>query len=135
GPLARRASVRLSRHSGGDPAPAALVRRCYATSRVMNGALLENAHYRAVAAELLALREQSPLPPGLPVTVLAAPDGSRRWAARQRALAGRLGARFEAVEPAGHLIMLDRPDTVARAVLEQIGAPEGASGRVAVQDA
>ncbi|WOX24724.1 alpha/beta hydrolase [Streptomyces solicathayae] len=118
GPLARRAAVRLSRHSGGDPAPAALVRRCYATSRVMNGALLENAHYRAVAAELLALRARSPLPAGLPVTVLAAPDGSPRWAERQRGLARRLGARFEAVEPSGHLMMLDRPDAVARAVLD-----------------
>ncbi|MFG2328187.1 alpha/beta fold hydrolase [Streptomyces sp. NPDC048604] len=126
GPLARRASVRLSRHSGGDPAPAALVRRCYTTSRVTTGALLENAHYRAVAAELLALRERAPLPPGLPVTVLAAPDGSPRWGARQRALARRLGARFEAVEPSGHLVMLDRPDAVARAVLEQSAAPQGA---------
>lgn len=27
-----------------------------------------------------------------------------------------LGARFEVAEPAGHLVMLDRPDQVARAV-------------------
>ncbi|GGT25766.1 alpha/beta fold hydrolase [Streptomyces purpureus] len=117
GPLARRVTVRLSRSGGGDPAPSALVRRCYATSRVMRGAFLENTHYRAVAAELLALRERHPLRGGLPVTVLAAPDGSARWAARQRALARRLGARYEAVEPSGHLMMLDRPEAVARAVL------------------
>ncbi|MFF7180757.1 alpha/beta fold hydrolase [Streptomyces sp. NPDC008121] len=118
GPAVRRATVRLSRASGGDPAPAALLRRVYGTSRVMRGALLENTHYRAVAAELLALRERSPLPPDVPVTVLAAPDGSARWADRQRALARRLDARYEAVEPSGHLMMLDRPDAVARAVLE-----------------
>ncbi|MGW6569874.1 alpha/beta fold hydrolase [Streptomyces sp. NPDC054975] len=117
GPAARRATVRLSRAGGGDPAPTALVRRCYRTSRVLQGALLENTHYRAVAAELLALRERTPLPPGAPVTVLAAPDGSARWARRQHALARRLGARYEAVEPSGHLVMLDRPDAVARAVL------------------
>ncbi|MGW0468193.1 alpha/beta fold hydrolase [Streptomyces sp. NPDC003027] len=120
GPAVRRATVRLSRaRHGADPAPAPLVRRVYATSRALRGALLENTHYRAVAAELLALRGRFPLPPGRPVTVLAAPDGSARWAGRQRALARALGARYEAVEPSGHLVMLDRPEAVARAVLDQ----------------
>ncbi|MFJ3584106.1 alpha/beta fold hydrolase [Streptomyces sp. NPDC090127] len=123
GPAVRRATVRLSRAAGGDPAPAALVRRCYRTSRVLHGTLLENTHYRAVAAELLALRERAPLPPDVPVTVLAAPDGSARWAGRQHALARRLGARYEAVEPSGHLVMLDRPDAVARAVLHARETP------------
>ncbi len=36
---------------------------------------------------------------------------------RQRALARRLGAPYEAAVPSGHLVMLDRPDTVALAVL------------------
>lgn len=111
GPAARALSVRH------DPAPPALVRRVYRTSRVLRGILDENARYGAVAAQLLALRERVPLPPGLPVTVLAAPDGSARWERRQRALARRLGARYEAAEPSGHLVMLDRPDAVARAVL------------------
>ncbi|MEO3973105.1 alpha/beta hydrolase [Streptomyces sp. CAU 1734] len=120
GPLARRAAVRLSRTGGGDPAPAELVRRCYTTSRVWRGALRENAHYRAVAAELLALRETAPLP-DIPVTVLAGTDGGRRWTARQRGLAMELGARFREITPAGHLLMLDRPDAVARAVLDGDG--------------
>ncbi|MER6095314.1 alpha/beta fold hydrolase [Streptomyces sp. NPDC001728] len=111
GPAVRRAAVRH------DPAPTVLVRRVYGTSRVLRGALLENAHYGAVAAGLLALRATHPLPPGLPVTVLAAPAGSARWERRQRALARRLGARYEAAVPSGHLVMLDRPDAVARAVL------------------
>ncbi|QES05801.1 alpha/beta hydrolase [Streptomyces venezuelae] len=111
GPAVRRAAVRH------DPAPAALVRRVYRTSRVLRGTLLENAHYGAVAAQLLGLRAGHPLPPRLPVTVLAAPDGSARWERRQRALARRLGARYEAAEPSGHLVMLDRPDAVADAVL------------------
>ncbi|MFF0450392.1 alpha/beta fold hydrolase [Streptomyces sp. NPDC004609] len=127
GPLARRALVRLSRTGGGDPAPADLVRRVYATSRVLRGALLENVHYRAVAAELLALRAQHALPDGVPVTVLAATAGGRRWTARQRELALLLGARFREIAPAGHLLMLDRPDAVARAVLD--GAAPGATGR------
>ncbi|TLQ46397.1 alpha/beta fold hydrolase [Streptomyces marianii] len=125
GPALRRTVVRLFREGGGDPAPATLVRRCYGTSRVLQGALLENTHYRAVAAELLALRTRFPLPDGVPVTVLAASDGrgrrsTGRWLARQRALAAELGdAHFEAVEPSGHMVMLDRPDAVARAVLKQ----------------
>ncbi|MFI9121057.1 alpha/beta fold hydrolase [Streptomyces bikiniensis] len=113
-----------------DPGPVrtdrALVRRVYRTSRVLRGTLLENARYGAVAAGLLALREDRPLPPGLPVTVLAAPDGSARWERRQRALARRLGARYEAAEPSGHLVMRDRPDRVARAVLDVRRGQEGA---------
>ncbi|MFF0432503.1 alpha/beta fold hydrolase [Streptomyces sp. NPDC004327] len=111
GPLLRRVAIR------DDPAAPGLVRRVYGTSRVLRGTLDENAHYGAVAAQLLALRATHPLPPGLPVTVLAAPNGSARRERRQRALARRLGARYEAAEPSGHLVMLDRPDAVARAVL------------------
>ncbi|MEU9008470.1 alpha/beta hydrolase [Streptomyces sp. NPDC048479] len=132
GPFTRRAMIRLSRTAGGDPAPAALVRRRYATSRVLQGALLENTHYRAVAAGLLALRERHAIP-DLPVTVLAATAGATaggaRWLERQRALARQLGGRFEAVEPAGHLMMLDRPEAVARAVLDSYGSRAGRAGR------
>ncbi|MEW1547081.1 alpha/beta fold hydrolase [Streptomyces tsukubensis] len=125
GPPVRRLTVRLSRTGGGDPAPAGPVRAVYGTTRVLRGALLENAHYRAVAAELLALRERRPLPPGAPVTVLAATSGGRGWTARQRALALLLGARFRETGPAGHLLMLDRPDAVAEAVLEPAVRPGG----------
>jgi pimeloyl-ACP methyl ester carboxylesterase len=115
----------LSRAGGGDPAPPEPVRRVYRTSRVLRGALLENTHYRATAAELLALRASRPLPPGIPVTVLAAtgtPGGGRRWAARQRELALALGGVFEETVSAGHLMMPDRPDAIARAVLREAPA-------------
>ncbi|MBT2477015.1 alpha/beta fold hydrolase [Streptomyces sp. ISL-94] len=120
GPAARRATVRASRTGGGDPAARDLVRRCYRTGRVWRGALLENSRYPDMAAEVLALRGTHPLT--APATVLAGHDGSAgrgalRWLARQADLADRLGARFEVAEPAGHLVMLDRPDQVARAVL------------------
>ncbi|WP_329313389.1 alpha/beta hydrolase [Streptomyces sp. NBC_01278] len=132
GPLARRAVVRASRTSSGDlPLPSAggppaardLVRRCYRTGRVWRGALLENSRYPDTAAEVLALRAGRPL--AVPVTVLAGYDGSAgrgalRWLARQAGLADRLGARFEVAEPAGHLVMLDRPGRVARAVLDAV---------------
>ncbi|MFF0742657.1 alpha/beta fold hydrolase [Streptomyces sp. NPDC004111] len=123
GPATRRAVVRASRAGGAaDPAPDALVRRTYRTARVLDGLLLENTHYRAVAAELNALRITHPLPAGAPVTVVPGYDGrpgalAVRWLERQRDLAGLLGARFEPASPAGHLVMMDRPDAVAAAVL------------------
>ncbi|MCF3184899.1 alpha/beta fold hydrolase [Streptomyces polychromogenes] len=122
GPAARRAAVRASRAGNRgtvDPAARDLVHRCYRTGRVWQGILLENSRYPDTAAELLALRAAHPL--RAPATVLAAYDGghgraARRWLARQAALAGRLGARFEVAESAGHLVMLDRPHQLARAV-------------------
>lgn len=121
GPLARRAAVRALRTGGGDPAARDLVRRCYRTGRVWRGALLEDSRYPDTAAELLALRTGRPL--AAPATVLAGYDGSAgraalSWLGRQAELADRLGARFEVAEPAGHLVMLDRPGRVARAVLD-----------------
>lgn len=121
GPWARRAAVRASRAGGADPAARDLVRRCYRPGRVWRGALLENSGYPDTAAEVLALRAELPLT--APATVLAGHDpGVRRggglgWLGRQAALADALGARFEVAEPAGHLVMLDRPHQVARAVL------------------
>ncbi len=124
GPLARRATVRASRTGGSDPAARELVRRCYRTGRVWRGALLENSRYPDMAAELHALRAAHPLT--APATVLAGHDGSAgrgalHWLSRQADLADLLGARFEVAEPAGHLVMLDRPDEVVRAVLETAG--------------
>lgn len=116
GPFLRRATVRLSRTGGSDPAPRALVRRCYRTSRVWRGLLLENARYRPVAAELLHLRDHFPLPP-VPVTVLAGGAGGPSWLTCQRALADTLGGRLEVAEGAGHLVMLDAAERVAEAIL------------------
>lgn len=134
GPWARRAAVRASRAGGADPAARDLVRRCYRTGRVWRGALLENSRYPDAAAEVLALRAEHPLT--APVTVLAGHDpGARRpgldWLARQAELADRLGARFTVAEPAGHLVMLDRPHQVARAVLYAAGpgARRGLQGK------
>ncbi|GAA3025807.1 hypothetical protein GCM10020229_41410 [Kitasatospora albolonga] len=46
----------------------------------------------------------------------ARPGG--RWLARQRELADLLGAEYREAVPAGHLLMWDRPETVAAAVLD-----------------
>ncbi|MEV0371585.1 alpha/beta hydrolase [Streptomyces sp. NPDC050636] len=96
----------------------------YRTSRVLRACALENATYPYQAAELAALRPGHPMP-AVPVTVLAAYGGSEtarelRWLERQRALAAELGGGFAVAAPAGHLVMADAPDAVARAVLAQL---------------
>ncbi|MFJ9419248.1 alpha/beta fold hydrolase [Streptomyces sp. NPDC101227] len=97
----------------------------YRTSRVLRACVLENATYPYQAAELVALRPSHPLP-AAPVAVLAAYDGGEnardlRWLERQRALATELGGRFAVAAPAGHLVMADAPEAVARAVLDLSG--------------
>ncbi|WP_128381685.1 alpha/beta fold hydrolase [Streptomyces cavernae] len=114
GPRLRRAAVRAERHGGADPAPYDLVRRAYSTSRSLHAILAENAGYRDQAVDLATLRWYFPLP-RVPVTVLAA--GSERRLRHQRALANRLGATFSVADPAGRMVMLDRPREVADAVL------------------
>ncbi|MEU2870420.1 alpha/beta hydrolase [Streptomyces olivoreticuli] len=129
GPSLRKLTVRAASVTRQDPASAELVRRTYGTGRVLRALLMENARYRDVAAELHELRERHPMPP-VPVTVLAASPGTgsaveRRWLERQRALATRLDGRFEAVAPAGHLLMYDRPQSIAAAVLAMPMVPDG----------
>ncbi|MFC8664641.1 alpha/beta hydrolase [Streptomyces sp. NPDC057199] len=117
GPFLRRTAVRVGRHSGGDPAPGDLVRRAYSTSRFLHAVVAENARYRDQAVELASLRGRVPL--DAPVTVLAAYEGgSRGWLDRQRVLAERLGGTLRVSAPAGHLVMLDRPQDVVDAILE-----------------
>ncbi|MFI9200675.1 alpha/beta fold hydrolase [Streptomyces sp. NPDC053048] len=121
GPALRRYGVRAASLTRADAAPDDLVRRTYGTGRVVRALLMENARYYDVAAELEDLRAHHALPPA-PVTVLAASTGTgsareRRRLERCRALAERLDGRFEAVAPAGHLLMYDRPQAIAAAVL------------------
>nr|BFD91341.1 alpha/beta hydrolase [Kitasatospora sp. Xyl93] len=123
GPAVRRTTARLSTVRREDLAPAPLVRRCYRTGRALRALLRENGRYLDTAAELDGLRRTRPLAEDLPVTVLAADDGCRTrrgedWLARQRELAALLGADFRTTAPAGHLVMFDRPDAVASAVLD-----------------
>ncbi|KJK59007.1 hydrolase [Saccharothrix sp. ST-888] len=125
GPAGRRLVARASTVRREDPVPVELVRRCYRPGRALRAALRENSSYRDVAAQLAELRRAAPLPQ-VPVTVLAADDGrdsrrTRRWLEAQRGLAELLGAEYRTVAPAGHLLMFDRPDAVAEAILGAAG--------------
>lgn len=130
GPPGRRLVVRLATARGRDPAPRALVRRCYRSARALRAALLENTCYLDQAAELLSLRRELPLT--APVALLVAGSafgrpaardgrpgpGARRRLDRQARLAAELGGALHTVAPAGHLLMLDQPAAVAEAVLK-----------------
>ncbi|MEU4391902.1 alpha/beta hydrolase [Kribbella sp. NPDC023855] len=74
----------------------------------------------ALAAEVAKLLESVPdrLPPAI---VLVATGGSSRftaksWLAGQRALAAQLRATVEVLPDSAHLVHLDRPDAIAKAV-------------------
>lgn len=75
----------------------------------------EQAAYADQLADLQALLETTTWP-GTPSVVLTA--GSRAaWVRKQRVLAHRVSGRQVVVERSRHLMMVDRPDVVAEAVL------------------
>ena len=135
-PRLRALAIRLSRASGSDLADPADVAATAASGRLLTAALLENATYNALAAQLLELRCEKPFPQEPPLRVIAAfgaapavralPFLSDRvrernvsWLARQRQLA-ELSLRGRLIELAdsAHYVPFDRPDAVAEAVRE-----------------
>jgi pimeloyl-ACP methyl ester carboxylesterase len=135
-PAVRALAVRLSRKSGSDLADRDDVAATAASGRLATAALLENATYHAVAAQLLELRCERPFPEQLPLRVITAlgespamaalPFGrearmrrSGMWRNRQLTLAAlsRRGKLIELVD-SGHFVAYDRPDAVALAVRE-----------------
>lgn len=93
-------------------------------------AVVEDAVYPDMAADLAELRAREPLP-DLPIRVLVAARRTwsplaARWERKQRELATTLasdgdrpGSRqveVEVVRPSGHLVMRDRPEAIGRAV-------------------
>ncbi|HEY0239818.1 MAG TPA: alpha/beta hydrolase [Friedmanniella sp.] len=82
----------------------------------------EQAAYGDQLADLETLLETTTWP-GTPSIVLTA--GTRAgWVRKQRVLAHRLGARQVVVDDSRHLMMVDRPDAVADAILSLLPAPE-----------
>ncbi len=143
GPLVRQVAISATTMRGPDAADAAQVAATFAAGRPDTAAMLENATYYDLAAQLLELRCEKPFPP-VPLRVLAAFGASRiervllppslasrmrdGWRLRQRELAA-LSPHGEMVELAdsAHYIPFDRPDAVADAVLSVLPAP-AASG-------
>jgi pimeloyl-ACP methyl ester carboxylesterase len=133
---ARSLAVRLARAGGSDLADRAEVAATAASGRLLTAALLENATYHAVAAQLLELRCERPFPPAPPLRVLAAFGANpllralpfteaqrerrrEQWRARQRELAALSPrGRLIELEDSAHFVSYDRPDAVAEAVDE-----------------
>lgn len=105
-----------------DPVPAE-VRAAYRSPEHLDATLLELALIRGEARDLLAAERDHPMP-DVPVVVMAAaraggPVRRRRpaWLRRMAARARDLGPRAELTTvDGGHLLMLDSPGAVARAV-------------------
>jgi pimeloyl-ACP methyl ester carboxylesterase len=134
-PRARRSLLRFASRRK-PPVPDEKVRAVYGRGTVLGTLLAENAAYREMAADVLALRERLPFPP-IPLVVLTAladlGDGEKAasWIADHRELAAMspYGRQVD-LPDALHLVQLDRPDIVAEVVAEiAAGVPDEGDGR------
>lgn len=118
GPVAH-ASVLPTPPEGYDDAQRRWIRHVFTRVDMARATLVENAAYPAIDEDLRALRVERGRPT-MPVTVLAAlGDGGgwrSAWRSRQRRYAAALGASYEEISPAGHLLVLSRPALVADAI-------------------
>ena len=139
-PWLRALAIRLTRSSGSDLADPEEVAATAASGRLLTAALLENATYNAVAAQLLELRCERPFPQEPPLRVLAAfgttplvralPFVAERvrqrnesWLARQLELVElSVNGRLIELTDSAHYVPFDRPDAVSEAVREVLGS-------------
>ncbi|MGC0420594.1 alpha/beta fold hydrolase [Embleya sp. AB8] len=124
GPAARRSILFTQSRRHRDIADTRWVRGAYGSGRFFATALTENTTYFDVAAELVELRRDAPLP-DVPLRVLAAAGGYEslaaraRWVRALRTLANLSPqGRCEVLDDSAHYVMLDRPDAVSDAVRE-----------------
>ncbi|GAA3557745.1 alpha/beta hydrolase [Kribbella ginsengisoli] len=120
GTTARRLLIRVGSMRNNDLLSRATARRRYGAAGSWLLFWDELTGSWELAAEVARLLESPPavLPP---TVVLVATGGSSRftaqgWLAGQRALADRLNATVEVLPDSAHLIHLDRPDAIAKAV-------------------
>ncbi|MFI5711240.1 alpha/beta fold hydrolase [Kribbella sp. NPDC051620] len=121
GTAARRVLIRVGSMRNNDLLSRATARRRYGAAGSWLLFWDELTGSWELAAEVARLLESPPdvLPP---TVVLVATGGSSRftangWLAGQRALAARLNATVEVLPDSAHLVHLDRPDAIAKAVL------------------
>lgn len=124
GPGLRRALVRRQTAARNDPAGVQDVAACYGSGQALAAILSEYLMYRPMVEQLASLRTR-PFP-SIPLTVLTATGGMSAAAARdwrhchQRLAAFAPGGSWVELPDSGHLIQLDRPRTVADAVISQV---------------
>ncbi len=124
GPTVRRLIVRIGSISNRDLLSKATARSRYGAGSSWLLFWDELTGSWALAAEVARLLESPPtfVPPAV---VLVATGGSSRftaasWLAGQRALAAKLNATVEVLPDSAHLVHLDRPDAIAKAVTQLV---------------
>ncbi|GAA0368840.1 alpha/beta hydrolase [Actinoallomurus spadix] len=121
GPAAYSLAMRLLT-ARGNVAPPEYVRAVCTRGHVLGTLLAEDSVYRQMAADLLTLRCHVPFP-DIPLRVLTAlgdlRGGREAWRRAHAGLAALSPRGRQVVLPdVGHLVHIDRPETVARAVRE-----------------
>jgi pimeloyl-ACP methyl ester carboxylesterase len=119
GPRIRGAVMRRITERG-DVAPPEFTRAVYTKPHVLGAILAENAGYRQLAADLIALRETAPFP-GIPLGVITAlgdvRDDGGHWKRAHEELAALSPRGWQVVLPhTRHIVQIDRPEVVAEAV-------------------
>lgn len=95
----------------------AVAKAVYRSRETLAQVIAEQAAYAGQIYDLAELRKTTTMPT-VPVVVLtAAGDGGAQWVQDQARLAELLGGQQVVVEDSRHLIMIDRPEVVADAVL------------------
>lgn len=103
------------------------VRAIYRAPHYLRAALVEDAVFPDLAAEVAEARRSCPLPP-VPVVVAAAHTGRRTpwgrvWLRTQRGFADMLGARVVVFRPAHHHVMIDQPHRLAELIRDMSPRP------------
>jgi pimeloyl-ACP methyl ester carboxylesterase len=95
-----------------------LTKQTFRDSDAIASVVAEQAAYAEQAWDLAEVRKDYVWPKIPTVVLTAAEKGGARWIAEQAQLAKLLKAHQMVVENSRHLIMIDRPDVVARVVRE-----------------
>jgi pimeloyl-ACP methyl ester carboxylesterase len=124
GPRLHTRTMDLLSHRG-VVAPAHQVMAVYGRGHVLGTTLKEDSEYRQMAVDLVTLRRHRPFPPGVSVRVITALGGLKGEAERREqteaqavlAAMGRAGRQI-VLPNARHMVQVDTPEVVARAVAE-----------------
>jgi pimeloyl-ACP methyl ester carboxylesterase len=128
GPALRGAMVWSGSVGATDPLTPARRTALYTDPRTLVGMLDEHLGYHDLTREVAALERHNPLP-DVSVTLVAAARWGRplrwrnaSWVRAQLQRATSLGADLVVADEAAHLVMLDAPDIVARAIASAGGS-------------
>lgn len=91
-------------------------RRRYTDADTLAAMIAEFSSWGGQGWDLLGVRSAHPYPPVPTMVLSASSTGGRDWLVRQHRLAQLLGARQLVTDEGKHMLMVDQPEVVARAV-------------------